>query len=63
MTICEGAPNLCTLRIEWQSAEAHMNGFRRGPNFPPFLTLIRPYIEEIVEMKHYERTDLVWARA
>ena len=62
LTICEDAPASCVLRIEWQSTEAHMNGFRRGPNFPPFLALIRPYIEEIAEMRHYRRTDLVWTR-
>jgi quinol monooxygenase YgiN len=63
MTICAAEPASCVLRIEWQSAEAHMNGFRRSPNFPPFLALIRPFIGEIVEMRHYEPTALAWTRA
>jgi quinol monooxygenase YgiN len=62
MTICADAPNVCILRIEWASAEAHMAGFRRGPHFPPFLALIRPYIGEIAEMRHYVPTDLAWSR-
>jgi quinol monooxygenase YgiN len=46
-------PNTFVLRIAWQSAEAHMSGFRKGPNFPPLLALIRPFIGEIAEMEHY----------
>jgi quinol monooxygenase YgiN len=62
MTVCADAPQSCVLRIQWQSAEAHMGGFRRGPHFPPFLALIRPYIGEIAEMRHYRCTDLAWSR-
>lgn len=66
MTVCaDGSASVstsCILRIEWQSAEAHMSGFRRGPHFPPFLALIRPFIGEIAEMRHYQATDLVWRR-
>ncbi len=62
LTFCKDAPATCILRIEWRSAEAHMNGFRRGEHFPPFLALIRPYIDEIVEMRHYEHTALAWKR-
>ena len=40
------------LRISWLSVEAHMNGFRRGPHFPPFLAAIQPFIPEIAEMRH-----------
>ena len=63
MTVCEEAPTTCILRIEWQSLEAHLNGFRRGPHFPPFLALIRPYVGEIAEMRHYRGTDLAWTRS
>ena len=62
MTVCEDEPSTCILRIEWGSSEAHMNGFRRGPNFPPFLALIRPFVDDIVEMRHYRRTELAWQR-
>jgi hypothetical protein len=30
-----------------------MQGFRRGPHFPPFLGLVRPFIPDIAEMRHY----------
>lgn len=62
MTVCEEAPHVCILRIEWGSAEAHLRGFRGGPHFPPFLALIRPFVGEIAEMRHYGRTDLAWSR-
>ncbi len=41
------------LRIEWDSAEGHLNGFRRAPEFAPFLAAIRPYVSQIQEMRHY----------
>ncbi|HEX8604230.1 MAG TPA: antibiotic biosynthesis monooxygenase [Pseudoduganella sp.] len=62
LAVRDDAPSTCVVRITWQSAEAHMSAFRRGPHFPPFLDLIRPYIGEIAEMKHYTLTDVVWAR-
>ena len=44
------------LRIEWDSASGHMDGFRKSAQFPSFLAAIRPFIGEIVEMRHYEPT-------
>jgi quinol monooxygenase YgiN len=55
---CSDDPASFILRIEWDSAEGHMQGFRRGPNFPPFLAAIRPFIGEIAEMRHYELTPV-----
>ncbi|MBB4893457.1 quinol monooxygenase YgiN [Streptomyces olivoverticillatus] len=52
-------PERYILRIEWTSVEDHEGGFRRGPHFPPFLAEIRPYVDDIEEMKHYERTLVV----
>ncbi len=60
LTQCAQDATQFILRIDWVSAEAHMEGFRRGPNFPSFLALIRPFISEIAEMRHYEKTDVVW---
>ena len=62
LTQCEEAPRSFVLRIEWASTEAHLQGFRKGPNFPPFLSAIRPFIGEIAEMRHYAATPLVWKR-
>ena len=55
LTQCADDPKSLILRIRWQSAEAHMQGFRRGLHFPPFLGAIRPFVGEIVEMRHYVR--------
>lgn len=57
---CEEEPNSLILRILWTSREAHLNGFRGGPNFPPFLAAVRPFINEIAEMRHYVPTEVSW---
>ncbi len=62
LTQCEEAPRSFILRIEWLSTAAHLQGFRKGPNFPPFLSAIKAFIGEIAEMRHYAATPLVWKR-
>jgi quinol monooxygenase YgiN len=62
LTHCEEAENFLILRIEWTSTEAHLNGFRKGPHFGPFLAAIRPFVAEIAEMRHYRPTPLAWRR-
>jgi quinol monooxygenase YgiN len=57
---CADAPNSFILRIRWESVEAHMQGFRRGPQFPPFFAAIKPFVAEIAEMRHYRETDIAW---
>ncbi len=46
------------LRIEWDSAEGHLQGFRREPQFAEFYRHVQPFLEQIEEMRHYELTDL-----
>ena len=58
LTQCVEEPTSFILRIRWQSAEAHISGFRRGPHFGPFLAAIRPFIGEIAEMRHYQPTPV-----
>ena len=41
------------LRIEWTSAEDHMEGFRNSPEFHEFFGCIRQYVKMITEMRHY----------
>lgn len=55
---CEEEPACWILRIEWTSTADHLNGFRRGPQFPVFLGQIRPFIEHVEEMRHYRVTDV-----
>lgn len=62
LTRCEEEPMSYVLRIVWTSTEDHMKGFRQGPHFPPFLALVRPFVAEIAEMRHYRLTGLAWER-
>jgi heme-degrading monooxygenase HmoA len=41
------------LRIEWDSLEGHDQGFRHSQEFRSFFQHIRPYVSDIVEMRHY----------
>jgi quinol monooxygenase YgiN len=51
---CTEEPAAYTVRIEWDSAEGHMQGFRGSPEFGSFLAAVRPYIDKIEEMRHYD---------
>jgi hypothetical protein len=42
---------------------AHLDGFRKSPEFGPFLKAVRPYIDFIKEMRHYELTAVIGRRA
>ncbi|GAA0946100.1 antibiotic biosynthesis monooxygenase [Actinocorallia libanotica] len=53
---CVEEPEWYVLRITWTSAEDHMRGFRGGEDFKAFFAEIRPYVRQIEEMRHYERT-------
>jgi quinol monooxygenase YgiN len=46
-------PNNFIVRIEWDSVEGHMQGFRMGPDFQLFFALVRPFFNAVLEMKHY----------
>jgi len=45
------------IRIEWTSADDHLQKFRKSGEFGRFLALIKPYIDSIDEMRHYESLD------
>ena len=59
---CVEEPAAYILRIHWTSVDDHLQGFRKSPQFPPFLQEIRTYIPNIEEMRHYAATGLSWAR-
>src|SRR5262245_21222029 len=46
------------LRIEWDSAEGHLQGFRSSPEFREFLASVRQFVGAIAEMRHYEVTSV-----
>jgi quinol monooxygenase YgiN len=51
---CVEEPERHVLRIEWDSVEGHLQGFRRSEQFRTFLGHVRPFVEQIEEMQHYE---------
>lgn len=50
------------VRIHWTSVEDHLNGFRKSKEFTSFFQLVKPFYNNIEEMKHYELTSTVWNR-
>ncbi|WP_328654661.1 antibiotic biosynthesis monooxygenase [Micromonospora sp. NBC_00330] len=55
---CLDDPACYLLRITWTSVDEHLKGFRGGPVFGQFFAAIRPYVEDIQEMRHYARTSV-----
>jgi len=53
---CVDEPDKQIVRIEWDSVEGHLQGFRRSPEFRPFLEATGPFYNDIEEMTHYEVT-------
>jgi len=51
---CTEDLNYYTLRIEWDSEEGHLRGFRSSSEFKAFFALVRPYVKDIEEMRHYD---------
>jgi heme-degrading monooxygenase HmoA len=47
-------PSSYVVRIEWDSLEGHMQGFRSSGEFGPFFEAIGPYVHDIAEMRDYE---------
>lgn len=54
VTRCSEDPTKFTVRIHWDSSEGHLKGFRGGPQFPEFFGLVKPFFDEIEEMRHYD---------
>jgi len=50
------------LRIEWTSTGDHLNGFRKSAEFASFFRLVKPFLNDILEMNHYCLTDVVNSR-
>lgn len=47
-------PEHFVVRIQWDSIDGHEQGFRMSPAFRTFFSAVRPYFDQIDEMKHYE---------
>jgi quinol monooxygenase YgiN len=60
---CTEEPTAHVVRIEWDSEEGHISGFRQSPEFRRFFQAIGPFVNDIEEMRHYEVTISSGARA
>jgi len=49
-------PGMQVVRIEWDSIEGHLKGFRQSSDFKLFLEAIQPFYKDIEEMTHYQVT-------
>ena len=47
------------VRIEWDSADGHVHGFRQSADFKAFLEATGPFYNDIEEMTHYQVTATV----
>ncbi len=59
---CVEEPTSYILRIEWDSLDGHLKGFRGSPEFQTFLEAVRPFFSAIQEMRHYEVTRVTGKR-
>lgn len=46
-------PQHWIVRIQWDSVEGHEQGFRKASHFPKFLAAVKPFFDNIEEMRHY----------
>jgi quinol monooxygenase YgiN len=53
---CTEDPTQYVVRIEWDSEEGHLSGFRKSPEFRRFFEEVGPFVNEIEEMRHYHVT-------
>ena len=54
---CSEDPTQRVVRIEWDSEEGHLSGFRQSSEFRTFLAAVGPFVNDIEEMRHYEVTQ------
>jgi quinol monooxygenase YgiN len=56
LTQCTEQAGSYVLRLEWDSEEGHLKGFRMSPEFQSFFVHVKPYVHDIEEMRHYRLT-------
>jgi quinol monooxygenase YgiN len=47
-------PESYVVRLEWDSVDGHEQGFRKSPEFQQFFSAVKPYFDDIAEMRHYD---------
>jgi quinol monooxygenase YgiN len=58
----EDEPDHYIVIIKWTSKDDHLNGFRKSKIFMPFFNLVKPFYNNIEEMKHYGLTPISWSK-
>ena len=58
LTECEEEAGQFIVRIEWTSSDEHINGFRKSKIFPTFFANVKPFFDNIQEMRHYKLTEV-----
>jgi quinol monooxygenase YgiN len=53
---CNEEPTQHVVRIEWDSEDGHLSGFRKSPEFRRFFDAVGPFVNDIEEMRHYQVT-------
>ena len=53
---CTEDPTQHVVRIQWDSEEGHLSGFRQSPEFRSFFEAVGPFVHDIEEMRHYQVT-------
>jgi quinol monooxygenase YgiN len=53
---CTEDPRQHVVRIEWESEDGHLFGFRKSPEFRRFFEAVGPFVNDIEEMRHYQVT-------
>ncbi len=51
-------PENYVVRIDWSSVEEHQHGFRESAAFGQFFQAVKPFFDQIEEMRHYALTDI-----
>jgi len=54
---CVEDPSQFIIRIQWTSAEDHLQRFRGSDEFKAFFRHIKAYVGDIDEMRHYHAVD------
>lgn len=55
-------PNHYIVIIHWTSEQDHLSGFRKSNDFRAFFNLVKPFYNNLEEMKHYKLTSNQWTR-
>jgi quinol monooxygenase YgiN len=57
LTECAEEAGIFILRIEWNSREDHLQGFRKSALFAEFFAHVKAFFNNIEEMRHYHLVE------